>query len=141
MIRVSDKIVLEDDELEESFMRSSGPGGQHVNKSETGVQLRFNAGESPSLPDDVRVRLRRLAGKQWTAEGEIVIEATRFRSQKANREDAVDRLISLVRQAEAKPKRRKKTRPTKASKERRLQEKQRRSDVKRTRGPVRRNDD
>lgn len=137
MIEISPHIVLADDEVEESFIRSSGPGGQHVNTSSTGVQLRFNAAQSPSLPDDVRVRLLKLAGARATEEGVIVIAASRFRSQKANREDALERLIELIREAEKKPRRRTKTKPTRASKERRLAQKKRRGEIKQSRGSVR----
>lgn len=136
MIEVSPRITISEDELEESFIRSSGPGGQHVNTSSTGVQLRFDAAHSPALPDDVRSRLLKLAGNKVTDEGVVVISATRFRSQKANREDALARLVDLIREAEKRPKRRTKTKPTKASKRRRVDEKKRRGEIKRKRGPV-----
>lgn len=137
VIEVSSKITLSDDEIEESFIRSSGPGGQHVNTSATGVQLRFDAAGSPSLADDVRARLLKLAGAKATEEGVVVISASRFRSQKANREDALSRLIELIRKAETKPKRRTKTKPTKASKERRVKKKKRRGEIKESRKPIR----
>ncbi len=137
MIHVSPNIVLRDDELEESFVRSPGPGGQHVNTSSTGVQLRFAATASLSLPDDVRARLLALAGNRATEDGVIVITATRFRSQRANREDALARLVELIQEAEKRPKHRRKTRPTKASQKRRIQQKKRRGEVKQSRGTVR----
>lgn len=137
MIEVSATIQLSEDELEESFIRSSGPGGQHVNRSATGVQLRFDAAHSPALPPAVRPRLLKLAGAKATEEGVIVISASRFRSQKANREDALARLIELIREAEKRPKRRRKTKPTKASKERRVDQKKRRGDIKAKRKPIR----
>ncbi len=141
MIRVSDRIVLAGGEIEESFVRASGPGGQHVNTSSTGVQLRFDVRNSPSLSEAVRSRLLKLAGSRLTREGVLVIEASNFRSQKANREDAMDRLAALIRAAEKQPKRRRKTRPSRASRAKRLDNKQRRGDLKKTRGAVRRTDD
>jgi len=134
MIRVNDRISLDDDELVIDFVRSSGPGGQNVNKVATAAQLRFDAANSPSLPDDVRARLLKLAGRRATAEGVIVIDARRFRTQGRNREDAIERLAALIRKACEKPKPRKKTKVSRAAKERRLQEKKRRSALKRGRG-------
>ena len=130
-------IKIRPEEIQLDFIRSSGPGGQNVNKVATAVQLRFDAARSASLSDDVRRRLARLAGKRMTADGVLVITARRHRTQQQNREDAVDRLVSLLRQAAVPPKIRRKTRPTKQSKARRLDEKKRKSRVKRTRRPVR----
>lgn len=137
MIQITEHIALNDDEIEESFIRSSGPGGQNVNKTSTGVQLRFNAAASPGLTDYVRTRLLALAGSRATADGVIIITATKHRSQLANREEALARLVALIRQAMVRPKYRRPTRPSKASKERRLEGKKQRGDVKKNRGPVR----
>jgi len=137
VIEVSDSILIPEEELEFSFVRASGPGGQNVNKVASAVQLRFDAAASPSLPDAVRKRLLRLAGKRVTGEGVLVITARRFRSQHRNREDAVARLVTLVRRATEKPKKRRRTRPTKASVERRLDSKQRRGKLKDSRKPPR----
>ena len=141
MIPITEHIALEDDEIQESFIRSSGPGGQNVNKTSTGVQLRFNAATSPALTDYVRARLLSLAGSRATADGVIIITATEHRSQLANREEALARLVALIRQATERPKYRRPTRPSKAAKERRMEGKARRGDVKKTRGPVRGGDD
>ena len=133
MIRVTKHIDLDENEIEYHFVRASGPGGQHVNKAATAVQLRFDAANSPSLPDDVRQRLIRLAGRQVTEEGVLIIDARRYRSQERNRRDATDRLLQLIRSAASRPKVRRRTKPTRAARERRLQEKRRRSETKRTR--------
>ena len=133
MIRVTDTIELDESEIEESFVRSSGPGGQNVNKVSSAVQLRFDVRNSPSLPDDVRRRLERLAGKRLTKDGVLVLIAQTHRQQERNRAEAIDRLVELIRAATVKPKPRTATRPTLASKKRRLESKSKRSKVKRAR--------
>lgn len=136
MIEVTERIALDERELDVSFQRASGPGGQNVNKVESAVTLRFDARRSPSLPNDVAVRLQRLAGQRLTHDGVIVIQAQRFRSQERNRADAIGRLVALIRQAAVAPKPRRPTKPTKASKERRIADKQKRAVVKSGRGKV-----
>ncbi|GEO13287.1 alternative ribosome rescue aminoacyl-tRNA hydrolase ArfB [Microvirga aerophila] len=133
MIQVTHSIALDEAELQESFIRASGPGGQNVNKVESAVQLRFDVRQSPSLPDDVKERLERLAGRRLTNDGVLIITAQRFRTQERNREDALERLIELIRQATERPKPRSPTRPTLASKRRRLEAKGRRSEIKKGR--------
>ncbi len=137
-IPVTDTIAIDSDELEERFVRSSGSGGQNVNKVSSACELRFDACRSPSLPDEVKERLYRLAGSRLTNDGVIVIFAQRFRDQPLNRQDAQDRLVELIRKATERPKSRRKTRPTKASKERRIEGKVKRSTVKagRSRPPL-----
>ena len=130
MIRITDRISIDEAELDESFVRSSGPGGQNVNKLSTAVQLRFDVRGSPSLPNDVAVRLMRLAGKRLTKDGVIVIVAQRHRTQERNRGDALERLVELIREAAVPPVPRRATKPTRASKKQRLESKKRRSGIK-----------
>lgn len=130
MIRINDRILIRDGELDETFVRASGPGGQNVNKVSSAVQLRFDARGSRSLPNDVAIRLMRLAGSRLTTEGVIVITADRFRDQTRNRADARERLAAMILEAATPPKPRRATKPTKASKEKRLEGKKRRSGVK-----------
>jgi ribosome-associated protein len=133
MIRVNAEISIHDREIEESFVRASGPGGQNVNKLATAVQLRFDVRRSPSLPAEVRARLKRLAGTRLTRDGVLVIIAQRHRTQARNRDDALDRLIDLIRRAAVAPVKRRPTKPTKASRERRIEGKKRRAGIKRLR--------
>jgi len=133
MIQVTPTLALDESELTLEFIRASGPGGQNVNRVATAVQLRFDVANSPSLTDDVRERLMRLAGRRMTKDGVLIIEARRFRTQEQNQQDAIERLVELVRQAAKKPRVRRKTRPTLASRRRRLEAKRRRSQKKRLR--------
>lgn len=133
---MADNWLPPDAELEFRYVRASGPGGQNVNKVSTAVELRFDIGASPSLADDVKARLRRLAGRRVSAAGVLLIDARRHRTQEANRRDAMARLEELVRAASIKPKRRVATRPTRASKERRIAGKKVRAGVKQGRGRV-----
>jgi len=130
MIRVTDTITLDESEFDESFVRASGPGGQNVNKLSTAVQLRFDVRRSPSLPNDVAIRLMKAAGARLTQDGVLVIIAQRHRTQERNRADARQRLVEMIRAAATPPKKRRATRPTLASKQRRLEGKKRRSGVK-----------
>ena len=136
MIRITPAIALSEDEIHLEFVRSSGPGGQNVNKVATAVQLRFDVANSPSLPHDVRVRLAAAAGRKMTSEGILIIDARRFRTQERNRKDALDRLVELVRGASRKPVPRRATRPTLASKRRRMDGKRRRGQVKQLRRTI-----
>ena len=134
MLRITDQIAIEEWELTEQFTRASGPGGQNVNKVSTAVELRFEAERSPNLPDPVKRRLRRLAGHRWTKDGAVVIFVQETRRQPRNREIARERLAELIGRATVTPKKRRPTRPTKGSVERRLKAKKVRGEVKRLRG-------
>lgn len=136
MIEITPAVAIREDEIEIEFVQASGPGGQNVNKVATSAQLRFDVRNSPSLPEDVRARLSRLAGKRLTAEGILIIEAKRYRSQEQNRQDAIQRLVELIRKAAEKPKVRRRTKPSQASIQKRLEEKRRRGEIKRQRRQI-----
>jgi ribosome-associated protein len=136
MLRISDTIEVQDWEMSESFMRASGPGGQNVNKVSSAVELRFEAARSPNLPEAVKARLRRLAGRRWTKDGAVVLQVDETRSQVRNREIARERLAGLIREALKRPARRIATKPTLGSKRRRLAAKTQRGQVKALRGKV-----
>ncbi|GEP10898.1 alternative ribosome rescue aminoacyl-tRNA hydrolase ArfB [Methylobacterium gnaphalii] len=135
-LQCTPQIAIDEAELEESFVRASGPGGQNVNKVASAVQLRFDVRRSPSLPNAVAIRLMKLAGRRLTDDGVLVIDARQFRTQERNRADARERLAALVAEAAVPPKTRRATRPTLASKTRRLESKSRRGAVKRMRGDI-----
>jgi ribosome-associated protein len=140
MINISPQIALDESEVQVDFVRASGPGGQNVNKVATAVQLRFDAANSPSLPDDVRRRLVRLAGSRATGDGVIVIDARRYRSQERNRQDAIERLVTLIQEAAREPRERRRTKPTAVEKQRRLETKRRQSEKKRLRRSIPKDD-
>jgi len=132
-VRISNNIVIPDSELTERYLRAEGPGGQHVNRTESAVELRFDVAQSPSLPEGVRARVLSRSDRRLTGDGVLVIQARRFRDQVRNRKDARERLVELIRSALQPPKKRIATKPTRASKERRLSSKQRRGEIKRNR--------
>lgn len=136
MIKITPTLGLPEDELQFQFKLASGPGGQNVNKVATAVELRFDVARSPSLPEPVRMRLLALAGSRVTQEGELLITARRFRSQERNRQDAIERLVALIQKAAEAPKPRIRTQPTRAAKQRRMDEKRRVGEKKQTRRPV-----
>ena len=136
MLHINDQIQIEDWELTESFVTASGPGGQHVNKTASAVELRFEAERSPNLPDAVKRRLKRLAGRKWTDEGALILKVQETRSQARNREIARERLTELIQKALVAPKRRIPTRPSKSAQRKRMDKKSQRGQIKSLRGKV-----
>jgi len=141
MIKITDAISIDENEISYGFVHASGPGGRNVNKVATAVQLRFDVRGSSSLPPDVQERLERLAGNRMTQEGVLILQAQQHRSQERNRRDALERLVGLIQQAARQPKRRRRTRPTAASRRRRLEAKRHLAETKRLRRRVRREDE
>ena len=136
MIHITPTIILADTEIDEQFIRSPGPGGQNVNKTASAVQLRFDARHSPALTNAVYLRLKALAGRRMTQDGVLVITAHQFRAQDQNRKDAMDRLVALIREAAKPPKYRRPTKPSKAAKRRRVDDKKHKGSIKQARGAV-----